>query len=497
MPANSIQYLANDKVKTFYAFLAILAGVIGYALIKEIYLLALIPFLILGLVLILKDYSVLYYGFWVLLPFSIEFSIGSFGTDLPTEPIMLGLTFIGIIIFFLRLNSISLRYLYHPICLFLLLHLFWILFTSIFSQSPTVSFKFFLAKLWYVIPFFFLTFHFIKDQKEIEKIVRLLTIFLGIAVAIVLTRHALEGFTFETSHQVVRPIFRNHVNYSAILVVFLPFIWALYRNTKSKAQKNLLFGALTLFIIGTYFSYTRAAQLSLFIAVGAFFIFKYKLGKVAVTSSLILAVLGSVYLSTNNKYLDFTPNFERTVAHTNFDNLLEATYKMEDISTMERVYRWVAARQMIEDRPLTGFGPGSFYFHYKKYVLRSFETYVSDNPEKSGIHNYYLMTIVEQGFIGLLIFIGFIICIILYGERVYHSLTNEEDKNYIMAATISTVVICALLIINDLIEVDKIGPFFFLNASLIVSFDLKSRGEEKRISNYTEIRGEGTEIHGD
>jgi uncharacterized membrane protein len=49
-----------------------------------------------------------------------------------------------------------------------------------------------------------------------------------------------------------------------------------------------------------------------------------------------------------------------------------------------------------------------------------------------------------------------------------------------MAATISTVVICALLIINDLIEVDKVGPFFFLNASIIVLFDLKNNAHKPK-----------------
>jgi len=480
MTANSIQDQSKYEVKTFYAFVAFLVGIIGIALVKELYLLAFVPFLVLALVLVIKDYSILYYGFWVLLPFSIEFGIGSFGTDLPTEPIMLGLTLIGIIIFLMRLNTISFKYLYHPICLFLFLHLIWLLFTSLFSQSFTVSIKFFLAKLWYVIPFFFMTFHFIKGQLEIEKIAKLLSIFLGIAVSIVLTRHAFDGFTFEGSHEVVRPIFRNHVNYSAIIVVVLPFIWALYRNTINTVQKRFFIGVVVLFTIATYFSYTRAAQLSLVISLGSYFIFRYKLGKVAVSATLILVVLGVSFLVQKNKYLDFSPNFETTIAHTKFDNLLEATYKMEDISTMERVYRWVAAKQMVEDRPMLGFGPGSFYFHYKKYTLGRFKTYVSDNPEKSGIHNYYLMVLVEQGLIGFLIFLGLIISIVLYGERVYHSLKDEKDKNYVMACTISTVVICSLLIINDLIEVDKIGPFFFLNASLIVFFDLKARGEKRK-----------------
>jgi O-antigen ligase len=150
---------------------------------------------------------------------------------------------------------------------------------------------------------------------------------------------------------------------------------------------------------------------------------------------------------------------------------------MEDVSTMERVYRWVAGSQMIQERPWTGFGPSSFYTHYTKYTVRSFETYVSDNPEKSGIHSYYFMTLVEQGVIGLLIFLGLIFSVILGGERVYHQLNDEKTKRYIMAATLSTVVICALCLINDLIEADKIGPFFFLNASLIVIFDFKSRSK--------------------
>lgn len=475
MPASSIPYVSSDKVKVFYAFAFIVLACFGVALVKELYLLALAPVAVLALILIIKDYRFLYYGFWVMLPFSIEFYVGSFGTDLPTEPIMLALTFIGILLFLIKVRSISLQYLYHPISIFLILHLIWLLFTSIFSQSLVVSIKFFLAKVWYVIPFFFLTFHFIKDSITIEKIVKLLVVFLGIAVAIVLTRHALEGFTFDTSHQVVRPIFRNHVNYSAILVVFLPFIWALYSSTKERSYRVALIGALALFVVGVYFSYTRAAQLCLIISLGAYFIFKFNMGKVAITASFIMAVIGVGLLTINNKYLDFAPNFEKTIAHTKFDNLIEATYKMEDISTMERVYRWVAAKQMVEDKPILGFGPGSFYFHYKKYVLRSFETYVSDNPEKSGIHNYYLMTLVEQGIIGLIIFLGLITSIILYGERVYHALLDRKDKAFVMAATISTVVICALLIINDLIEVDKVGPFFFLNASIIVLFDMKNR----------------------
>ena len=469
----------NDRLdiqKTIFKVLAAFIILFSFiALYQNNFVLAAAPIGILALLAVIKDYRILYYGFWAVLPFSVEFYFGSFGTDLPTEPIMLGLTGIAFIVLISKVGTISLNHLRHPISILIILHLVWLLFTCFFSQSPVISYKYLLAKVWYIIPFYFFSFHIIKDVSNLELIVKILSIFLTIAIGIVLIRHAIDGFTFIGSHHVVRPIFRNHVNYSAIIVTVLPFIWALYKNTDSGMYKKVLLFAIVLYLFGTYFSYTRAAQLCVFISIGAFFIFKYKLGKMAIAGSSLVVILLVSYLSINNKYLDFAPDFETTVAHKQFDNLLEATLKMEDISTMERVYRWVAGAQMIQERPLTGSGPGSFYNHYTKYTVRSFETYVSDNPEKSGIHSYYLMTLVEQGVIGFLIFLGLVFSIILGGERVYHQLKDEKSRRYIMAATLSTVVICALCLINDLLEADKIGPFFFLNASIIVIFDFKSR----------------------
>ena len=62
---------------------------------------------------------------------------------------------------------------------------------------------------------------------------------------------------------------------------------------------------------------------------------------------------------------------------------------------MERVYRWVAATRMFKDHPWMGFGPGNFYPYYMHYTLSDFETYVSDNPERSTAHNYPLLLLAE------------------------------------------------------------------------------------------------------
>ena len=140
---------------------------------------------------------------------------------------------------------------------------------------------------------------------------------------------------------------------------------------------------------------------------------------------------------------------------------------------MERVYRWMAGIEMIKDRFWMGFGPGTFYSNYKSYSISRFQTYVSDNPDKSGIHNYFLMTWVEQGFIGFLLFIGLSFMLLIEGERLYHVSMDHEDKYLIMATTLGFIIIFAMCLINDLIETDKVGPFFFFNSAILIFFSWK------------------------
>src|SRR5204863_8437894 len=114
--------------------------------------------------------------------------------------------------------------------------------------------------------------------------------------------------------------------------------------------------------------------------------------------------IGLTYPFTNNNYLDYAPEFKETIIHDEFGQHLSSTFEGKDVSSMERIYRWVAATRMFKDHPWMGFGPGNFNPYYKSYTVSSFETYVSDNPEHSTAHNYPLLLLAEQGTIGLAIF---------------------------------------------------------------------------------------------
>src|SRR5690606_28842957 len=98
-------------------------------------------------------------------------------------------------------------------------------------------------------------------------------------------------------------------------------------------------------------------------------------------------------------------------------------------------------------------------------------------PENSGIHSYYLMTMVEQGIPGLLIFIVMTFFILLKGETIYHQTKNPENRRIVLMAILCIVVIDCLLMINDMLETDKVGPFFFISMAILVNWDLKNKKE--------------------
>ena len=469
---------SSEAKKQFWVFGAITLLSIFVGIATEMYFLAGFPAFILLIYVSVVDYRKVFFLLLFCIPLSTEVSLpNGFGTDLPTEPLIVGLMLVYLLYVLQEGKKMKTNFLRHPISLFILLHLVWIYASTITSDLFFVSLKFSLAKTWYIIVFYFMAGSLIKTEKDFRKVFWYIFIPLMLTVLIILVRHAALGFTFADIHKVLHPFQRNHVNYAAVLSLFFPIVYLARAWYKPGAfPRWVLNGSLLILFIAIYLTYTRAAYVALLLALGSYFIFRLKLIRYALGVSLIIAALSVAFMAKNNTYLDFAPNFDRTITHKKFDSLIEATYKMEDISTMERIYRWVAGFHMSKTNPVMGFGPGNFVNFYKKYTVTSFQTYVSDNEEKSGIHSYYLMTLVEQGIIGLIIFLALSFFILIKGEIIYHQTTNLSKRRIVLMVLLCTIVIDAFLIINDLIETDKVGPFFFICIAVLVNIDLQNQG---------------------
>ncbi|MDX1476480.1 MAG: O-antigen ligase family protein [Saprospiraceae bacterium] len=475
-PARLVRVLRLDGMSPvarmlFWIFGLIVFGSCIAAVALDDLRLLVAPVLAFGLFLAVADVKRLYLLLWATIPISTEVSLpNGVGTDLPDEPLMILLFGIGMIMIVSRLHKFSFRLLLHPITLFLLLHLAWIGLTTIHSDDLLVSLKFFLAKSWYIVVFYVMGYLLIRGERDWRQWFYWVIIPLLLTVVVVVVRHALAGFTFDSINSVLNPFYRNHVSYALMLGVITPFIW-FFRHRIPGRYGGIL---LTLFvIIAIYFAYTRAAYLGLLTAVAGYWIMRLRLTRVVLVVTIAGALITYTQLAKDNRYMDYAPDYYRTITHYEFDNLIEATYKLEDISTMERFYRWIAGFYMIADQPLLGFGPGNFYGFYKSYTDENFVTYVSHNPERSGIHNYFLMTAVEQGLPGLVIFILLIAVVLLKAEWMYRKLPEGLPRHFLSACVAALYFILFVLLLNDMIETDKIGSVFFFCLAMIAALELR------------------------
>ncbi|HJV20800.1 MAG TPA: O-antigen ligase family protein [Sediminibacterium sp.] len=424
----------------------------------------------------------LYWLMLVMLPLSAEINItDTLGMDFPDELLLLAITAAAVA------KMIHQPQLFYPVfraplLLFILIHLLWITFCAGLSTEPLLSVKFLLAKTWYIIPLVLVTPLLLRNMQHYGKLAICLLIPLFLVIVQTLVRHGLHGFEFATINKTVGPFFRNHVNYSAMLVCLLPVGWAAWHFTKATAYKKRIAVALGIALAGLATAYSRGAWLALLIVPVSVWIFqKKRMGSFLVTALAATGLLLAV-LTSNNYYLRFAPDHDRTIFHTNFREHLGATITLKDVSNAERFHRWVAGVRMVTERPLTGFGPNSFYNQYRPYTVSAFKTWVSNNPEHSTVHNYFLLTAIEQGIPGLVILLLLWAALLLAAQQLYHAFQSEF---YRTIALITGVVLCMIMVINftsDMIETDKVGGLFWLSAGILISLQLRLKEEKSALA---------------
>ncbi|HLO82325.1 MAG TPA: O-antigen ligase family protein [Chitinophagaceae bacterium] len=442
-----------------FLFLISVAGALAYG---NFVLLGIVPVLIILLAGLTKP-SLIYFLLLFTIPLSTEFQFSSsLGTDLPDETLMWLLSPIILFIVF-RDRKLCGDLFRSRIILLIIAALCWTLITVLLSEMPLISVKFLLAKIWYIIPFVLGTIIFLKGKKEHFLAGNLMLVAMLFTVLVILARHGMEGFSFETVNDVTAPFFRNHVNYGALLVCMIPVAWALYRS----GYRYWILGLIIL-LAGLAFSYSRGAWLALGVAVIVVYVMKKGKLQWLMGSAALVLVAVSTWLLLDNRYLQYRPLYEKTIYHASFDEHMAATYNMQDMSTVERFYRWIAATKMAKENWITGSGPNSFYPLYKSYTANDFRTYVSNNPEKSTVHNYFLLLLTEQGIPGLLLFIALFVTMMMTAQKVYLQTADPHIRGLMLMTGAILGMIAVLVFLSDLIETDKIGSVFYLCAGTIL-----------------------------
>lgn len=419
---------------------------------------------------------------WVL-PLSTELAItDSLSLDFPGEPLLILLTGAVLLLLITRRFSLPVPVYQSNLLVLVLLHLFWIGITILFSREPILSLKYLLAKCWYVLPLVILPSAFLQRFRHWQQMALALCIPMLLVVVQSILRHAAHDFSFEGIKDTLDPFFRNHVNYSGMLVCLLPIGIGIYLLTDEQGKKRKLGFALVIAILGLILAYSRGAWVVAIAGLFVYWLIKRKWLMHALVMSSIVISLALTWLLQENRFLQYRPDFTTTIFHTDFTDHMAATLALKDVSNAERFYRWTAGVAMAAEEPVTGFGPNSFYLHYKPYAAQLFRTWVSNNPDHSTVHNYYLLLALEQGLPGLLVFLIILFVALYRAQYLFHRL---QTRLYSYAAMIAGVMLSMIALLNtmsDLIETDKIGGLFWLCIGVIIALEGKLQEERTTIA---------------
>ncbi len=462
----NVRSAANNFIQVRgWLIAAMMLGVVLAVYKGEIFYLATGPILLL-LFTGLQNIHFIYFLLICLIPFSAELQVTEqLGTDFPDEPVMWLLSVLLIFHFIIYRKEIGEKQINTWIFRLLWMHLGWILVSSILSQHPLLSIKYLAAKSWYLLALGLGTWYCIKDRKDVIKLGLILMAAMFPVVTFIIFQHAQTGFSFETVNPAVQPFFRNHVNYGAFLVCLIPLPIAGFILSK---RFRWIFGFIIIFWLAALFlSYSRGAWMALLAGGLTVLAIRYRFMHWLAGFIFIFLAAMILYLGYANRYLNYRPDFERTIYHQEFMDHLQATYRLTDLSTAERFHRWIGGIRMTKDHFLHGYGPNSFFYEYKPYTVTAFQTYVSINEEKSTVHNYFLLLLIEQGIPGLLIFCLLLVGLFYYVQKWHQQASDSRER--ILAETVAAILgmIVSLNMLSDLIETDKIGGLFFICVGIL------------------------------
>lgn len=461
-------------------------GFNGYFIYNDNYFLNAIPLvlLIIYLAFFYLESTFLLVAF--LAPLSVnleEFTNGKIGLFLPTEPILLGLL---LLLFLKQLKSpfIEKNVWRNPIVWSLAFYLFWIFMTSITSTSPLISFKFLLMKLWYILPLILIGTEIFKNQKNIIRFLWLYSIGMTIVIIYTLVRHYGYNFGEEEGHWVMSPIFKDHTIYGASVAISLFFVMGLlFHKKEHPLLQFILVVMLVITAIGLYFSYTRGAWLSILVAILVWLLIKYKV-KIKYLLLIGIVALSTIYFSWDKIQMELARNkAEHTT--TEFDERLQSVTNItSDASNLERLNRWNAAWEMYKDKPIFGFGPGTYAFEYAPYQDPDMLTIISTNFGNAGnAHSEFLGPMAEMGTFGILSMILFVVALFYKGITLYNKFPTNNENNIQMRRILLFIILAMSTyffhgLLNNYLDTDKVAVPIYGACAIIIAMEIKLKRQQ-------------------
>ena len=467
--------MSSKHVKTaaLYVISALFVAIGLYCIVKKDTYLAFATPAVLA-VLLLYVYSLdkvlLLVSFLTPLSVNIQSLDVRLAISLPVEPLLAGLLVL-FIAKYLYERKFDTKITTHPISIVIYIMFIWMILTTITSEMPVVSIKFVVSRLWFVIPAYFMCAILFKEPKNISRFIWLYIAGLVIVVVYTIINHASHGFDGDTAHWVMSPFYNDHTAYGAALAVYIVLCIALLLMPNMKKSGRIIgILVLCLLIVAIILSFCRASWISLIAALGVLIcvLLKIKFKYIAI----IAAVLIGLFFTFQQQIFDSLSKNDQDASGNIMENVQSMTNISTDASNLERINRWNSAIRMFKERPVFGWGPGTYQFVYAPFQESRNKTIISTNSGDMGnAHSEYIGTLAEQGLIGSLVVVSLVIVFMYCGLMTYRRAKNKESKILVLGATLALLGYYVHSTLNNFLDTDKLAVPVWSCMAIITAID--------------------------
>ena len=418
-----------------------------------------------------------------LVPLSVnlsEFGLTSIGWYMPTEPMLFALLLL-FVARWLSGEAPDRDLLQHPVTWVIGLGFLWMGLTILPSSHPIVSLKAWVARGWFVVSFYVLLATWFRDSdRSHARFLGLLLVPLSVVILYTMIRHAGYGFEKAAGHWVMKPFFKDHTSYGAVLAMMIPPSLAMaWRSQQSSLSRVLWAMGVGWLVLGTVFSFTRAAWVSLAVA-GALWVLMALGARFKTLLATGLVGLMVVGLSWDALVIQLERNKQDSS-----DDLAQHVESISNVSSdasnLERLNRWSCAWAMFQERPLWGWGPGTYQFEYAPFQTSDLRTVIStNNADLGNAHSEYLGPLAEQGVLGLAGVLALLLATCHLGFKLQRTLHDPEKKRLAMGLFLGLITYFVHGVLNNYLDTDKASAPFWGFLALLVVLDLGAKGDQER-----------------
>jgi O-antigen ligase len=411
-----------------------------------------------------------------------KLNIGGVGIYLPTEPLLIGL----LLLFIFKVlsgKSIDRRIYNHPISYLLYVYIAWMIITSVNSQLPVVSLKFLATRLWFIATAYFLAAHLFKSIENVKRFFIIYMIPLCLVVLYTVTRHSTFGFDKDSAHWVMEPFFKDHTSYGAVLAMFMPISLGLLFVKKIPLYTRIfIIVAFFILSLGTILSYTRAAWISLVGVAAIFAVLQTRIKfSTLVMSFAVLSVL--VTLNWTNITMGLQQNKQESSDELG-EHVTSISNVSSDASNLERLNRWNCALEMWRQKPILGWGPGTYQFFYAPFQRSQDLTIISTRRGDGGnAHSEYLGPLCEQGVIGMTLMVLLLFFVSAYGFKLYYKMKSGDLRIIVVSAYLGLMTYYIHGVLNNYLDTDKASIPFWGFTAILVAADIFHSSDKTTTEN--------------